>query len=107
MRRALVCILVGLALGCGEPSDDDGRPSVAVTKGTARIRCGGGDCSVGVVHDGGLYFVGATRTRDGVSEQRYLELLTLQSVDIQTGAGNDRVSVVDASIPGRLYIATG
>lgn len=102
-----LCCLAAFA-GCGGSGDDglDGL-SVSFVKETVRIRCGGGDCAVGVVRDGGFYFVGGTRTVGGVAEQRQLALPTLTNVDIRIGDGKDIVSFVDAFVPGTVRISTG
>ena len=103
----LLWSLAGLA-GCGDSNDDpDDGFSVTYAKGTARIRCSGGDCAVGVVFDGGFANVGGTRTVDGVPTTRFLLLTQLTNVEIETGAGDDHVQMVDTFIPGTVRIATG
>jgi hypothetical protein len=101
----LTC-LVALA-GCGDESEDDQPFTITASKGTARIRCTGGDCAVGVVRDSGLFFVFGTRTVDGRTEERHLELPELTNVDIVTGAGIDSVLFNDAHVPGTVRISTG
>lgn len=106
-RIAALCLLAAV-VGCGDGNDDpDDGFSVTVAKGTARIRCSGGDCAVGVVFDGGFANVGGTRTVDGVATTRFLLLTQLTNVEIETGAGNDSVQLVDAFIPGTVRISTG
>jgi hypothetical protein len=102
----LACLLA--LAGCGDGNDDDTQPfTVTFSKGTARIRCTGGDCAIGVIRDSGLFFVGGTRTVDGVAEEHHLELLTLANVDIRTGSGTDSVLFNDAHVPGTIRISTG
>ncbi len=74
---------------------------------TLRVRCRGGDCVVSIVRTGTTFAVTVTRTRDGVpfTFQRSVENPT--NVAVETGTGNDDVTLVDVVVPGFLRIGTG
>jgi hypothetical protein len=74
---------------------------------TLRVRCRGGDCVVSIVRTGTTFAVSVTRTRNGVpfTFERSVENPT--NVAVETGTGNDDVTLVDVVVPGFLRIGTG
>jgi hypothetical protein len=73
---------------------------------TLRVRCRGGDCTISVVRTGTSYAVSVTRVRDGqpFTFNRTVENPT--NVAIETGSGNDSITLVNLAVPGFLRIAT-
>lgn len=74
---------------------------------TLRVRCRGGDCVVGIVRTGTTFAVSVTRTRNGqpFTFERSVENPT--NVAVETGTGNDVVTLTDVVVPGFLRIGTG
>lgn len=76
---------------------------------TLRVRCRGGDCVVSVLRDpsGTGFAVSVTRTRDGVPFTFAKTVAVPTNIAIETGLGNDAVTVGDVSVPGFLRIGLG
>jgi hypothetical protein len=74
---------------------------------TLRVRCRGGDCVVNIVRQGTTFAVSITRTRNGqpFTFERSVENPT--NVAVETGTGNDVVTLTDVVVPGFLRIGTG
>jgi hypothetical protein len=74
---------------------------------TLRVRCRGGDCVVNIVRTGTTFAVSVTRTRNGqpFTFERSVENPT--NVAVETGTGNDAVTLTDVAVPGFLRIGTG
>lgn len=74
---------------------------------TLRVRCRGGDCVVNIVRTGTTFAVSVTRTRNGqpFTFERSVENPT--NVAVETGTGNDVVTLTDVVVPGFLRIGTG
>jgi len=75
---------------------------------TLRVRCRGGDCDVSVAPDpaGGIA-VSVTRTRNGVPFTFAKTVHDPTNIAIETGIGNDHVTVGAVSVPGFLRIGLG
>jgi len=74
---------------------------------TLRVRCRRGDCVVTIVGTGTSYAVSVTRTRNGVPFTFAKTVENPTNVAVETGTGNDRVSLSGINIPGFLRINTG
>ena len=75
---------------------------------TLRVRCRGGDCVVSVMPDpAGGFAVSVTRTRNGVPFTFAKTVAVPTNVAIETGIGNDHVTVGNVSVPGFLRIGLG
>lgn len=74
---------------------------------TLRVRCRHGDCVVNITRQGTTFAVSITRTRNGqpFTFERSVENPT--NVAVETGTGNDVVTLTDVVVPGFLRIGTG
>lgn len=92
-----------LAIG-NEPSTSTIR--IRLKGATLRVRCRGGDCTIRIVRQGTTFAVSVTRVRNGApfTFERSVENPT--NLAVETGLGNDSVSLVDVVLPGFLRIGT-
>ncbi len=115
--RFLALALVAVLFGTTVLSDTDpafavgNEPSTSTIrirlKGpTLRVRCRGGDCTISVVRTGTSYAVSITRVRDGESFTFNRTVENPTNVAVETGAGNDSITLVDLAVPGFLRVAT-
>jgi hypothetical protein len=75
---------------------------------TLRVRCRGGDCVVSVQPDpAGGFAVSVTRIRNGVPFTFAKTVAVPTNIAIETGIGNDQVTVGNVSVPGFLRIGLG
>ncbi len=74
---------------------------------TLRVRCRGGDCVVNIVRQGTTFAVSVTRTRDGQPFTFERSVQNPTNVAVETGTGNDVVTLTDVVVPGFLRIGTG
>lgn len=102
---------VGFATADGRRADEPQTSTIRIRlKGpTLRVRCRGGDCVVTVLRDpsGTGIAVSVTRTRNGVPFTFAKTVAQPTNIGIETGIGDDAVTVGDVSIPGFLRIGLG
>jgi hypothetical protein len=74
---------------------------------TLRVRCRGGDCTITVVREGTAFHVSVTRVRPEGTLTFTRTVENPKNVAVETGYGNDSISLVDVDVPGFLRIAAG
>ncbi len=103
-------------LAAGTPSDAGERIGVEPPTSTIRIRlkgptlrvrCRGGDCAITIVREGTAYTVSVTRTRNGDPFTFVRTVENPTNVAVETGIGNDTISLVGVAAPGFLRIGSG
>ncbi len=97
---------IALARRASEPPTSTIR--IRLKGDTLRVRCRGGDCIVSVVGQGaGVYAVSVTRTRyNGVPFTFARNVENPKNIAVETGIGNDQISLANIDIPGFLRVGT-
>jgi hypothetical protein len=107
LRQLLGAMGILTIAACGDDDPTAPPPTVTRAGSTVRVHCGGGDCAIAVVQDGGFLHVSATRTHDAEVVTTGQQFETITNLLIETEAGSDSIVMVDAFIPGTLRIVSG